>query len=613
MQPVQTISTLVGRLWPHITSRRRLQFGLLLVLMVLVSFAEILSIGAVLPFLGALTSPERVFAHPLAQPLMQMLGVTSADKLLLPMTVMFVLAALIAGVMRLVLLWVNTRLSFAVGADLSISMYRRTLLQPYAVHLARNSSEVINGISNKASVVTNSVLMGFNIFSSGIAIVAIMLALMTVDAFTALVTFGGFALIYGASVWVTRRRLLRNSQQIAQGSSQVIKALQEGLGAIREILIDGSQESYCAIYRNADLKVRRATGDSTFVSSSPRYVVEAVSMMFIAGVAYMLARQADGIARGIPVLGALALGAQRLLPLLQQVYFALTGIKGNQISIQDALDLLDQPLPSRPTHPAEPILFHQSIGLHRLSFRYSADTPLVLHGLDLTIPKGARMGFIGATGSGKSTLLDIIMGLLQPTGGILAIDGKAVGPGNCRAWQAHIAHVPQAIFLADTTIEENIAFGLPKELIDRDRVRSAANQAQIADVIESWPLGYQALVGERGVRLSGGQRQRIGIARALYKQADVIIFDEATSALDSETEQAVMDAIEGLSDDLTILMIAHRLSTLKNCTQIVELGAGGVRRIGSYQEIIAHQSSLPGSAGGEPGKQQSEPASSNKE
>ncbi len=612
MQPVQPISALVKRLWPHITSRRRVQFGLLLALMVMVSFAEILSIGAVLPFLGALTAPERVFDHSLAQPLIQMLGITSASQLLLPMTVIFVLATLVAGVMRLLLLWVNTRLSFAVGADLSISMYRRTLLQPYAVHLSRNSSEVINGISNKASVATNCLLMGLNIVSAGAAIIAIMLALLTVDAVIALVTFGGFALIYIASVWVTRRRLLLNSQRIAQGSTQVLKALQEGLGAMREILIDSSQESYCEIYRNADLKVRRATGDSTFVSSSPRYVVEALSMIFIAGVAYMLARQADGIARGIPVLGALALGAQRLLPLLQQVYFSLTGIKANQISIQDALDLLDQPLPALPAHPSQPIPFHESIALHQLSFRYGAETPVVLDRLDLTIPKGARTGFIGATGSGKSTLLDIIMGLLSPTDGSLAIDGQAVGPGNCRAWQAHIAHVPQAIFLADTTIEENIAFGLPKELIDHERVRSAARQAQIADVIEGWPLGYQAMVGERGVRLSGGQRQRIGIARALYKQADVIIFDEATSALDSDTEQAVMDAIEGLSKELTILMIAHRLSTLKNCTQIIELSGGSISRIGTYEEIIAQLHAVSPIDGGQHGQQQTE-AASNKE
>jgi ATP-binding cassette subfamily B protein len=183
-------------------------------------------------------------------------------------------------------------------------------------------------------------------------------------------------------------------------------------------------------------------------------------------------------------------------------------------------------------------------------------------------------------------LLDIIMGLLQPTDGTLEIDGQAITFANNRSWQAHIAHVPQAIFLADSSIEENIAFGVPKDQIDFQRVRQAAQQAQIAESIESWPDQYQTFVGERGIRLSGGQRQRIGIARALYKKADVIIFDEATSALDNETEQAVMQAIEGLSKDLTLLIIAHRLSTLKNCTQIVELGEGCIKRAGSYHDIV---------------------------
>jgi ATP-binding cassette subfamily B protein len=211
---------------------------------------------------------------------------------------------------------------------------------------------------------------------------------------------------------------------------------------------------------------------------------------------------------------------------------------------------------------------------------------MVIKNLNLTITKGSRIGFIGTTGSGKSTLLDIIMGLLEPTEGILEIDGQPITMLNHRSWQSHIAHVPQAIFLADSTIEENIAFGVHKNQIDHERVRQAAQQAQIADTIETWPKQYKTFIGERGIRLSGGQRQRIGIARALYKQADLIIFDEATSALDNETEEAVMQAIENLSDDLTILIIAHRLSTLKNCTNIIELSGGEIKRVGSFELIV---------------------------
>ncbi len=584
----QNITTLLTRLWHHISPRRRGQFGLLLILMIFASLAEIVSIGAVLPFLGVLTAPSRVFEHPIVQPLVHALGYTEATQLLLPLTIAFSLAALMAGAMRLLLLWASMRLSFATGADLSISIYRRTLYQPYAVHVARNSSEVINGISSKANGVISSIIQpALTLLSGSMLLIAILIALLSVDPVIALAAFGGFGLIYLLIIKLTRDKLISDGELIARESTQVIKSLQEGLGGIRDVLIDGSQATYCQIYRNADYPLRRAQGNSAFISQSPRYGMEALGMLLIAALAYSLAHQSDGIAKAIPVLGALALGAQRLLPVLQQAYGAWTYIQSGQVSLQDTLELLDQPLPDHAGEPAAKALpFRDRIDLNKLSFRYSPQTPWVLNKLDLTIAKGSRVGFIGTTGAGKSTLLDIVMGLLQPTEGSLEIDGQPITTGNHRAWQVHIAHVPQAIFLADSTIEENIAFGQTKDQIDHDRVRQAARQAQIADSIETWPHQYQTFVGERGIRLSGGQRQRIGIARALYKQADVIIFDEATSALDNETEEAVMQAIEGLSPDLTILIIAHRLSTLKNCTQIVELGDGGTKRIGTYQDIV---------------------------
>ena len=589
MQSTQPIIQLLSRLWLHINQRRRVQLWLLLFLMIISSFAEIFSIGAVLPFLGVLTAPERVFTHPALQPFIQILGLTSAKQLLLPLTIIFGVTTLISGAMRLLLIWASTRLSFAIGADLGVSIYRRTLYQPYAVHVARNSSEVINGISGKANgVIYNNILPVLTLMSASVMLFAILLALFSVEPVIALAAFGGFGLIYGVIIWLTRTRKIINSQYIARESTKVIKALQEGLGGIRDVLIDGSQATYCHIYRNADLPLRRAQANNQFVSLSPRYGMEALGMLLLAGLVYSLAQQIDGVARAIPVLGALALGAQRLLPVMQQAYAAWSSIQGSQASLQDTLDLLDQPLPAYADQPASrPISFKRQINLKLLSFRYSPETPWVLDNVNLCIAKGSRVGFVGKTGSGKSTLLDIVMGLLSPTRGGIEIDEQPITMDNYRAWQAHIAHVPQTIFLADSSIEENIAFGVPKEQIDRERVRQAASQAQLADTIETWPRQYQTFVGERGIRLSGGQRQRIGIARALYKRADVIIFDEATSSLDNETEQAVMEAIEGLSEDLTILIIAHRLTTLKNCTQIVELGNSGVLRIGSYKELIS--------------------------
>ena len=586
----QPISQLLRRLWKHVSLRRRWQFGGLLALMILASLAEILSIGSVLPFLAVLTAPDRVFTHPIAQPFIQLLNITEPKQLLLPLTAGFGLAALITGATRLLLLWVSTRLSFATGADLSISIYRRTLYQPYAVHVARNSSEVINGISTKAGIVIYYIIVPvITLFSAFFMLSSILIALLSVDTVVAMAAFCGFGIIYAGIIGLTRKRLLMDSQTIARESTKVIKSLQEGLGGIRDVLIDGSQAAYCQIYREADQPLRRAQGRNTFIGQSPRYAMESLGMLLIAALAFELAKQSDGIAKAIPVLGALALGAQRLLPVLQQAYGSWSSIQSGRVSLQDTLDLLDQPLPQYADQEnRDSMPFLQSIGLQNISFRYGSQAADVLKKLNLTITKGSRVGFIGTTGSGKSTLLDIVMGLLQPTEGKLEIDGKAVGPGNQRAWQAHIAHVPQTIFLADSSIEENIAFGVRKDQIDTQRVRQAARQAQISDDIESWPNQYQTFVGERGIRLSGGQRQRIGIARALYKQADVIIFDEATSALDNQTEQAVMRAIEGLNENLTILIIAHRLTTLQNCTHIIELGNGGIKRFGTYQDVITN-------------------------
>jgi len=563
----------IKQLWNHLSKRRQKQFWLLLALMVLASLAEIISVGAVLPFLGVLTAPEQLYQHQLMQPVIQLLKLTTPEQLLLPFTITFIIAALLAGIVRLTLLYAMTRLSFATGADLSINIYRRTLYQEYAIHVARNSSEVINGIISKTNIVINGIINPvLTLISSIVFIIAILATLLVIDPIVALVASVGFGSLYWLVIRYTRQQLQENSQCIAEQSTQMIKSLQEGLGGIRDVLIDGSQQFYCQLYRNADLPLRRASGNNQFISSSPRFAMEALGMSLIAGLAYAMSLREHGLVTAIPVLGALALGAQRLLPALQQAYGAYSGIKGSKSSFDDVLGLLGQPLPSYVGQDISlPVGFKKEVKLTNLSFRYNEQAPWVLEKINLTIPKGSRIGFMGTTGSGKSTLLDIVMGLLPQTEGELTVDGQLISTENRRSWQAHIAHVPQNIYLSDSTIEENIAFGIPQEQIDHKRVQKAAKQAQIIDLIEEWPEQYQTFVGERGIRLSGGQRQRIGIARALYKQADVLIFDEATSALDNETEQAVMEAIEGLGRDLTILIIAHRLTTLEGCDRVIDL------------------------------------------
>jgi len=579
----------IVRLWYCIGRRRQRQFAILMLLTLASTFAEVVSLGMVLPFLSILIVPEKVFNYPFVAHHFQAWEITSAEQLVLPLTLGFIIAALVAAGIRLLVLRQSTKFAFASGADLSIEVYRRTLYQPYSVHLARNSSEVVSGIINKVNDVVFWVMLPLlTLISSLFLLVALTFTLIFINWVVAVTVITGFGTCYAVITVFFRARLKLNAECIAHEQKQVVKALQEGLCGIRDVLLDGTQPVYCEIYRQADHPLRQAYGSNIFIAGSPRFIMEALGMTLIACLAYILSLRVDGIGSALPLLGVLALGAQRLLPALQQAYSAWTSILGSYTSLADMVALLDQPMSEEALQPIPaPLPFDQAVRFEAVRFRYSSDGPWVLNGLNLTIPKGARVGIIGSTGSGKSTTLDLLIGLLMPTEGQLLIDGVPCTGNRVRAWQKTIAHVPQNIYLADATLAENIAFGVPKTTIDMGRVRRAAQQAQIADFIESRHGGYEAKVGERGIRLSGGQCQRIGIARALYKQAKVLVFDEATSALDNITEMSVMDAIDGLDRDLTIILIAHRITTLSRCDNIVELELGCVRREGSYAELLS--------------------------
>jgi ATP-binding cassette, subfamily B, bacterial PglK len=588
-QKNQTVSRLMMRLWCHISPRRRKQFSLLLVLMIINSFIEVFSIGMLLPFLGALTAPEQIFVDPNFSPFIKYMGLKSADQLLLPMTIIFCVASVISCGVRLLLLWANVRLSFSTGADLSINVYRRTLYQPYITHISRNSSEIINSVTRKTEgVIFYAIMPVLTIASGATMLTSVLILFLAIDTGAAIMTFAGFGIIYAMIIGFTRSKMEENSTIQAKESTRVIKSLQEGLGGIRDVLIDGTQEAYCAIYRHADLPLRRSQGNTQIIAQTPRYGMETLGMLFIALLAYTLVRQQGGVHDAIPILGALALGAQRLLPVVQQGYVAWTSFQSGRVSLQDALELLDQKLPEyvlKRYSINKKITFTNKIELKDISFRYNTKMPWVLRNLELSVKKGERVGLVGTTGCGKSTLLDVIMGLLQTDNGRVEVDGQPITIINNHAWQKHLAHVPQYIYLSDGTIEENIAFGIPSREINRERVHRVAHQAKIANSIENWPLKYQTNVGERGISLSGGQRQRIGIARALYKEANVIIFDEATSALDIETEEEIITSLDDLSKELTIFVIAHRITTLKNCTRIVELNKGKISWSGTYMDL----------------------------
>ena len=564
---------LTKKLFLLMEHRRRYQFLILLTLMILTSMFEVISIGAVIPFLGVLIEPSSIFELPAAQSFIQFLGVDQPTQIILPISALFASAVLMAGAMRVILLWASVKFSFILGVDLSVGIFTQVINQPYIAHTKQNSSDIISAISIKIAQVINGVVLSvLNMISSFIIVSAIITILIIINPGASLIAILFFSALYLFFYLYVKQKLKVNSLNITRASNSLMKILQEALGGIRDIIINGNQQFYRSIFWRADLVFRKSLGNNLFITNSPRYFMETFGVLLIVLLAYILSTQGEkSFSDGIPVLGALALGAQRLLPVMQILYNSWGNIKGTHFVLEEVLGFLNLNDSKTMNVINDDCTFEKNIRLKDVSFGYDENSLPAINKINIDIKKGDCIGVIGKTGSGKSTLIDIMMGLLDPTHGTLEVDKNVITSINRRAWQSRIAHVPQNIYLSDSTLEENIAFGIPVEEIDSSLVRRAAISANIDSVVNEWPLKYKTILGERGIRLSGGQRQRIGIARALYKQADVLFLDEATSSVDTKTESSIMKAIEELGNDVTLIIIAHRITTLKNCSRILEL------------------------------------------
>jgi len=577
----------IKRLYSHITDRRRFQFKILLVVTVLASFAEIVSLGSVVPFIAVVTQPEKIFSYPFISEFASILGIMVPQDLVGPIALLFVAAGVFAGLLRIIVLYASIRLSNSIGADLSSEMYRRTLHQPYLVHISRSSSDIISGITQKVATATSVLTAIVTVITSLILFVSIFVALLLIDPLIAGAAFGAFGSIYIGISLFAKNILSDNGIIVAKQQTNVVRASQEGLGAIRDVLLEKSQDYYSQSYYYFVQQLQRALGTNQFITLAPRYVMEALALVMIGLFTFSVSDDITLINTAMPTLGALALGAQRLLPVLQQLYGNFSLVAGSQQSLIDVVTLLEQQvLEPVEANSAEPIIFQKAIKFDQLGFRYSSQDPLVLADLNLQIPKGSMVGFVGETGSGKSTAIDLVLGLLGPSEGKLLIDDIEINQSNVASWQSSVAHVPQHIYLADASIAENIAFGTPYEDIDYEKVCRAGFNAQMSQFVGDLPDGYATIVGERGIKFSGGQRQRIGIARALYKEASVLVLDEATSALDSKTESLIINAICALEEQLTVIMIAHRINTLEKCDKIFEFSRVGELRTISYQDLV---------------------------
>jgi ABC-type bacteriocin/lantibiotic exporter with double-glycine peptidase domain len=555
--------------------RRRRQGVLTLVFMLLGAGAEMLGISAVLVFLTLLTNPHRLTSSA-AWRTIEGLTRYPLDPLVVT-TAGFVAVMLFSGTIRLALTWLTSSFSNNAGLDLTAAAFKKITTQPYDFYLNTGSDEILSRIE-KIHIANNLIMSGVQAMVGSFVAVLIVGFLISLD-FKVAITIG--TILVGSYVAISlaaRSRLASNSEILAASYVDRVKRIQQAIGGIRDILIDRSQWVFQLDFERSGDRARRPQTVNLIVQYAPRIVIEVIGMMAIAVVAVIYAQARGSLIAALPVLGGLAIGAQRLLPLLQQSYNGWSMFLGNRQTLMEIAGLLALPESPVAELTTNPDRFQSTIEFDDLSFAY-IDDRYVLENVSLTIRKGERIGIVGTTGSGKSTLTDLLLGLLVPTKGMILVDGRSLDNQSLAGWQAQIAHVPQSIYLSDDTIARNIAFGVPAANLDMDLVRSAAASAGLGEFISGLPKQYDTRCGERGIRLSGGQRQRIGIARALYKRATVLVLDEATSALDNATEKAVMESISKLSSDITVIMIAHRLTSLSECRRIFRVEAGGVVEI----------------------------------
>lgn len=575
--------SLVKSIWGKISKKRKFQIIVLFFLMILSGLAEVITLATLYPFLTALTHPEKLLNNQFILFLYENFEFNSPRDLLVPITISFGISALFTSLLRLGTLWSNYRIAAFIGSDLSNEAFRKTLYQPYSVHLSRNSSEIISGATTNVATTTTIIMLLLQMVTSTIIVIGLIISLFFINGFVALITLAIIGFSYLLIAKGTKKKLYANSKIIAQKIRTQIKCIQESLGAIREVLMSGTQDLYIKNYRSSDITLRITDSQNQFLASFPRYGLEGICMILISLLTIILISfQKKESTELISVLGTLALGGQRMLPGIQQVYSGWAAVKGNTQSVKYVLEIIDQEIPlSEKVGFSKQIDKLEKIELEKVSFRYDETLPFIFKDIDLTIKKGQSIGLVGQTGSGKSTLIDLMMGLLKPTYGKVKINGIDINlPENAsylRSWRSSIAHVPQNIFLVDETIKSNIGLGLNKENIDFKKVKHAASKACISKYIEKLKNGYDTRVGERGVKLSGGQLQRVGIARSIYRDYKLLILDEATSALDNKTEKEVISNIYDINK--TTFMIAHRLSTLEKCDRIIKLNYGNLQEV----------------------------------
>jgi ATP-binding cassette, subfamily B, bacterial PglK len=582
-----TVLKNILKLWRIILPVRRTQLPLVMLIMIATSLLEVMSIGAVIPFLAALLEPSILYNNPKFNPVWKYFNITRPIDIIVPMTWMFCSTAVLSTLSRVMLIYVSNKYSFAVSHDISAKIFQATIRQPYLTHTSRNSSDAVNEVTNKANIVTFDIIMPIlHLISSSFLVALISFGLFTLNPFVSIISLVVFGTMYALIAFLTKWQMRSISTTNTYETASILKTINESLGAIRDVILDQSYAVYERTFNKHDQALKNSYSKYNLITSCPKPIFESIGMVSIAIVGLVfLTEQGGGSSGAIPMLGAFALAAQRILPAMQQMYVSYSSINIGKQALEDIINTLEKLNIIIEMKKTGDLLqpFSKSIIFKDVNFTYPNSERKILSSVNFEIHSGDRVGIIGTTGSGKSTLVDLLMGLLTPNSGEIRIDGKELVSNNIRSWQRNIAHVPQSIFLVDGSISDNIALSLVAEGIDSERLINALKVSNLSHFIDRRFAGEN--VGERGAKLSGGERQRVGIARAIYKNSNVLVFDEATSALDTNTERQIIENIYEFNKSITIIMIAHRVSTLKQCNKIIHVDANGKVIQGTYREI----------------------------
>lgn len=578
-----------------LTHREKWQLIALLVAIIAMAFSQAVGVASVLPFISLIMEPNLVFENRWLYMAYEILNFNSVDRFIIFSGVTMFIIVVMANAISSSATWLKLHFAWMNNHRLSRRLLEKYLAMPYAFFLNQNSADLSKNVLTEVNALTNNFIIPLlNIVTRSLMTIFLLAILFWVDVTVTLVAILLLGGAYSLIIFRINRNLKKRGHQRIQANQMRFKAVSEAFGGIKEIKVANRESFFLKRFSTQSYKLARLMSWNAVIGQIPRFALEAIAFGGIIIFVLILLVTRDNISQIIPLVSLFAFAGYRLMPALQELFTSYTQMQFNKAVLdriyedfrQQGQDLITD-YTYYGLNQKEAISLKREITLAGISYYYPNTSIAVIKDLNLIISINSAVAFVGPTGAGKTTLVDIILGLLTPSAGILKVDEVKIDKDNVTKWQRSIGYVPQQIYLSDDTVARNIAFGIADSAIDLKALEKAACIANIHDfIVKEMPEGYNTIVGERGIRLSGGQRQRIGIARALYHDPDVLIFDEATSALDGATEDAVLQAMENTAELKTLIVIAHRLTTVKNCNRIYLLEKGRIVAEGTYDELM---------------------------